>query len=302
MPKRKARLAKRKLERVGMLVSGACMIVVGLVVVVLIGMVVKEGTATFVQDGVGLGEFLFGSSWAPEKGIFGVLPPLVGSFGVTLLSGVLAVPIAVASAIFVVEIAPAFGRRFFQPTLEVLVGVPSVVYGVVGLYVVNAALRALFGPAAGTGAGILSGALVLAVMILPTVTTLSVDALRAVPQAYREGAYALGATRYQTIRSVVLKCALPSLATAVIMGMTRAFGETLAVQMVIGGVARSLPTGILDPAATLTTALTAGLSNAVVGSAFYHALWTLALVLLGMSLVFILLIHVIQDKGVRAHG
>ena len=139
-------------------------------------------------------------------------------------------------------------------------------------------------------------------MILPTITTLSMDALRAVPNQYREGSYALGCTRWQTTWHVVLKSAMPSLMTAVILGMTRAFGETLAVQMVIGGVERSMPTGLLDPASTLTAALTAGLSNAVSGSEYYHALWTLGLLLLVMSLVFILIIHLIGRKGAKANG
>ena len=128
------------------------------------------------------------------------------------------------------------------------------------------------------------------------------DALRAVPNQYREGSYALGCTRWQTTWNVVLKSATPSLMTAVILGMTRAFGETLAVQMVIGGVERSMPTGLLDPASTLTAALTAGLSNAVSGSEYYHALWTLGLLLLVMSLVFIMIIHLIGRKGAKANG
>ena len=227
---------------------------------------------------------------------------IVGSFAVTLLSTAFALPVAIGSAIFVVEVAPSFGRRVFQPFIELLVGIPSVVYGVLGLYVINSLVKAIFGDAAPTGAGILSGSLVLAIMILPTITTLSMDALRAVPNQYREGSYALGCTRWQTTWHVVLKSAMPSLMTAVILGMTRAFGETLAVQMVIGGVERSMPMGLLDPASTLTAALTAGLSNATSGSVYYHALWSLGLILLAMSLVFILIIHLIGRKGAKANG
>ena len=190
----------------------------------------------------------------------------------------------------------------FQPLVELLVGIPSVVYGLIGLTVVNSAMRAIFGGAAGTGAGILSGAVVLAVMILPTVTTLSIDALAAVPNQYREGSYALGCTRWQTVWHVVLKSALPSLTTAVILGMTRAFGETLAVQMVIGGVEKVMPAGLLSPAATLTTALTSGFANATTGSVQYHALWALGLLLMGMSLLFILIIHLIGGKGAKSRG
>ena len=265
-------------------------------------MVAQQGLTTFFVDGINPIDFFFGQNWIPEQERYGALPMIVGSFAVTLLSTVFALPIAIGSAIFVVEVAPSFGRRVFQPFIELLVGIPSVVYGVLGLYVINALVKAIFGDAAPTGAGILSGSLVLAIMILPTITTLSMDALRAVPNQYREGSYALGCTRWQTVWHVVLKSAMPSLMTAVILGMTRAFGETLAVQMVIGGVERSMPMGLLDPASTLTAALTAGLSNAVSGSVYYHALWSLGLILLAMSLIFILVIHLIGRKGAKANG
>lgn len=295
-------MPKRRLENIGLCVTGFCVALVALVVVTLIFMVAQQGLTTFFVDGLNPIDFFFGQNWIPEQERYGALPMIVGSFAVTLLSTAFALPVAIGSAIFVVEVAPSFGRRVFQPFIELLVGIPSVVYGVLGLYVINALIKAIFGDAAPTGAGILSGSLVLAIMILPTITTLSMDALRAVPNQYREGSYALGCTRWQTTWHVVLKSALPSLMTAVILGMTRAFGETLAVQMVIGGVERSMPMGLLDPASTLTAALTAGLSNAVSGSVYYHALWSLGLILLAMSLIFILIIHLIGRKGAKANG
>ena len=295
-------MPKRRLENIGLGITGFCVALVALVVVTLIFMVAQQGLTTFFVDGLNPIDFFFGQNWIPEQERYGALPMIVGSFAVTLLSTAFALPIAIGSAIFVVEVAPSFGRRVFQPFIELLVGIPSVVYGVLGLYVINSLIKAIFGDAAPTGAGILSGSIVLAIMILPTITTLSMDALRAVPNQYREGSYALGCTRWQTTWHVVLKSALPSLMTAVILGMTRAFGETLAVQMVIGGVERSMPMGLLDPASTLTAALTAGLSNAVSGSVYYHALWSLGLILLAMSLVFILIIHLIGRKGAKANG
>ena len=295
-------MPKRRLENIGLGITGFCVALVALVVVTLIFMVAQQGLTTFFVDGLNPIDFFFGQNWIPEQERYGALPMIVGSFAVTLLSTAFALPVAIGSAIFVVEVAPSFGRRVFQPFIELLVGIPSVVYGVLGLYVINALIKAIFGDAAPTGAGILSGSLVLAIMILPTITTLSMDALRAVPNQYREGSYALGCTRWQTTWHVVLKSALPSLMTAVILGMTRAFGETLAVQMVIGGVERSMPMGLLDPASTLTAALTAGLSNAVSGSVYYHALWSLGLILLAMSLIFILIIHLIGRKGAKANG
>ena len=295
-------LPKRRLENVGLGLTGACVALVAIVVLTLIVMVAQQGLTTFIGDGSNIGAFLSGQNWIPTADKFGALPLIVGSFSVTLLSTIFALPIALGSAIFVVEVQPVFGRKVFQPLVELLVGIPSVVYGLLGLSVINPLMVAIFGSAAGTGAGILSGALVLAVMILPTVTTLSIDALSAVPNQYREGSYALGCTRWQTVWHVVLKSALPSLMTAVILGMTRAFGETLAVQMVIGGVEKAMPTSLLDPAATLTTALTSGLANATTGSIQYHALWSLGLLLLIMSLFFILVIHIIGKRGAKANG
>ena len=161
------------------------------------------------------------------------------------------------------------------------------------------ACKAIFGVS--TGLGILPGSIVLAVMILPTVTTLSIDALRAVPDGYRQGSLALGYTRWQTIWHVVLKSALPSLMTAVILGMTRAFGETLAVRMVIGGIEK-MPTGLLDAASTITTTLTTSMAVYAEGSAQDDILWALGLLLMGMSLIFILIIHLIGRKGAKARG
>lgn len=292
-------MPKRRLEGIGLGVTGACVALVALLVVTLIAMVASRGLATFFQNGVDFGSFLTGTTWNPDQTneagqpLVGALPMICGSFAVTLLSTVFALPIALGSAIFVVEIAPGFGRRVFQPLIELLVGIPSVVYGLIGLRIIVAFTRSFAG---GTGYGIFSGSIVLAIMILPTVTSLSIDALAAVPNAYREGSYALGCTRWQTVWHVVLKSAMPSLMTAVIMGMTRAFGEALAVQMVVGNAAQ-IPTSLFTPAATLTSVLTMGMGNTVTGTLQNNVLWSLALILLFMSLVFILIVHLIGKKG-----
>ena len=218
---------------------------------------------------------------------------IVGSFSVTLLSCLLALPFALGASIFVVEVAPGFGSRVFRPLTEVLVGIPSVVFGLVGLGVVVPWMRGLVG---GTGYGILSASIVLAVMILPTVTSLSTDALAAVPNSYRDGSYGLGCTRWQTVVGVVLPSALPDIMTAVIMGMSRAFGEALAVQMIIGN-APQMPAGLFTPASTLTSVLTMGMGNEAMGTVANDVLWALAMVLLAMSLVFILIVLVIGFSG-----
>lgn len=297
---RKDVMPKRRLETVGRCVSGVCILVMVVLVLSLIFMVAQRGLATFFADGVSPIDFLTGTKWAPgsvskETGqpYLGALPMIVGSFAVSLLGTLIALPISLCCAIFVAEIAPGFGRKVFQPFIELLVGIPSVVYGLIGLTVIVAFTR---GFAGGTGYGVFSGSLVLALMITPTITSLSIDALAAVPQEYREGAYGLGSTRWQCIYRVVLRSALPSLGTAVILGLTRAFGEALAVQMVIGNAA-VMPKGLFTPASTLTSVLTMGMGNTVSGTVQNDALWTLAMLLMVMSLVFIAVIHLIGRKS-----
>lgn len=299
-------MPKRSLEKVGFGVTGACVALVTLLVIALIVMVAQKGLSTFFKDGVDVVGFFTGTNWSlanvdevtglPQTG---ALPLIVTSFAVTLLSTAIALPIALGSAIFAVEIQPKFGRKVFQPLIELLVGIPSVVFGLIGFHVVVAFMKFAFH--AQTGLGILPGAIVLAIMILPTVTTLSMDALRAVPDSYRTGSLALGYTRWQTIWHVVLKSALPSLMTAVILGMTRAFGETLAVRMVIGG-AEVMPLSLLSPASTITTTLTTSMAIYADGSVQKDVLWSLGLLLMGMSLIFILIIHLIAKKGEKARG
>lgn len=294
-----AQLSKRRLEDIGLGVTGACVALVVILVATLVFMVASRGLATFAADGISPASFFGGTTWNPHQSdatgmpTVGALPMIAGSFAVTLLSCLITLPFAIGSAIFVSEVAPGFGRRVFQPMTELLVGIPSVVFGLVGLTVVVPWTRSWAG---GTGYGILSSSLVLAFMILPTVTSLATDALRAVPDGYRDGSYGLGCTRWQTTVHVVLPSAASGLMTAVVLGMTRAFGEALAVQMVIGN-AVQMPQGLLTPAATLTSVLTMGMGNEAMGTVYSDVLWSLALVLMGMSLVFILVIHLIGRKG-----
>ena len=298
-------MPKRNLEKVGLGVTGACVVLVTLVVLALIIMVAQKGLSAFFKDGVNIAGFFGGTKWdlsnTDQNGMpyTGALPLIVTSFSVTILSTIIALPISLGSAIFAVEIRPRFGSKVFQPLIELLTGIPSVVFGLIGFHVVVGACKAIVGVS--TGLGILPGSIVLAVMILPTVTTLSIDALRAVPDGYRQGSLALGYTRWQTIWHVVLKSALPSLMTAVILGMTRAFGETLAVRMVIGGIEK-MPTGLLDAASTITTTLTTSMAVYAEGSAQDDILWALGLLLMDMSLIFILIIHLIGRKGAKARG
>ena len=225
--------------------------------------------------------------------IIGAAAMIVTSFAVTLLAALVATPFAIAVALFMTEYSSKKGARFLQSVIELLVGIPSVVYGFLGLTVIVPFIRNIFG---GTGFGILSATLVLFVMVLPTITSLTVDSLKAVPSDYRKASLALGATKWQTIYKVILRVASPRIMTAVIFGMARAFGEALAVQMVIGN-AVLMPANLVSPSATLTSQLTSQMGNTVMGTLPNNALWSLALLLLIMSLVFNFLVRLIGKRG-----
>lgn len=294
------KLAKYQLERVGKSLSGICIALVILVVVSLVVMVSQCGFATFFVDGIDPLSFFTSTTWNPhqpnEAGMptVGALPMIVGSFSVTIGSCLIVIPFALGSAIYAAEINPRFGQRIFRPALELLVGIPSVVYGLVGLTILVPWIRSLF--PGSTGYGILAGSLVLAVMVLPTITSLVIDALEAVPLTYRQSSAALGATRWQTIWHIVLRAATPGILTAIILGMARAFGEALAVQMVIGNAA-AMPTSLVTPAATLTSVLTMSMGNETMGTVYSDVLWSLALILLVMTLIFICIVHIIGSRS-----
>ena len=254
---------------------------------------------------IGLGAFLTGKVWesTAAQPHYGILPFILTSVYGTAGAIVLGVPIGFLTAVYLSKVAPKGVKRALNSAVSLLAGIPSVVYGLIGLTVIVAWVRdaaAAMGQTI-TGFGIFSSAVVLAIMILPTITSLSIDALAAVPHEYREGSYALGCTRWQTIWNVVLKSAAPSLMTAVILGMTRAFGEALAVQMVVGN-AIQMPSGLFTPASTLTSVLTMGMGNEAMGTVYNDVFWSLALLLLLMSLVFILIIHLIGHKGGTKRG
>lgn len=253
-----------------------------------------KGLQSFVDDGLNVIQFLTGTEWYPKHDppAYGAFPFIFGSFAVTFLTAIVAAPLGIGSALFMTEIAKKRGQKFLQPVIEILVGIPSVVYGLIGLLVIVPVIRSYFG---GSGFGLLAGTIVVGVMVLPTVTSIAADALRSIPERLKDASYALGATRWQTIYKVVIPAALPSLLTAVVLGMARAFGEALAVQMVIGN-ARVLPDSLVEPAATLTTIITLSMGHTTYGSTLNHALWTLGLILLAMSYVFILIIRFLSRR------
>jgi phosphate transport system permease protein len=203
-----------------------------IVIVFLIALfTLREGFEAFKE--IGVWNLLLGKVWRPGQEQFGILAMIVGSVGVTIGAVVLGVPLALGGAMFLAEIAPDRVRAIVRPAIELLAGIPSVVYGLFGMVVLVPLVRKV--PVAGnSGYGLLSASMVLAVMILPTVANIAEDAIRAVPNSYREGSLALGATHWQTIINVVLPAARSGIVAAVILGVGRALGETMAMIMVIG--------------------------------------------------------------------
>jgi len=217
--------------------------------------------------------------WYPTFGLFGILPLLLGSALVTVTAIAISLPLGVATAVFVREVAPNWAREILKPLIEVLAGIPSVVLGFFGMSLVAPLVRETLG--APTGLTALTGALVLAYMALPTIISVAEDALDSVPKGYRDGGLAMGATQWQTIWRVVVPAARSGIVTAGMLGIGRAIGETMAVMMVTGNAAR-MPLeldAILRPVRTVTATIAAEMGEVASGSAHYHALFALGIVL-----------------------
>jgi len=197
----------------------------------------------------GLLNFILGRKWYPLDGVFGIFPMIIGSIYVTCGALLFGVPLGVGCAIFLAEIVPKKIAKILRPGIELLAGIPSVVYGFYGLVVIVPLIKKYFG---GSGFSVLAASVILTVMILPTIVNISEDAIRAVPAEYKEGSLALGATHWQTIKRVILPTARSGIMTAIVLGMGRAIGETMAVILVTGNVAK-IPGSFLDPVRTLTS-------------------------------------------------
>ena len=284
-------------------VCGLFLIVLTLVIGVFL---IVRGSGTFIQFHHSLTEFLFSTDFNPTDtegvsgGTVGSAIFLLGTLETCGLALLIAVPFSIASAIFITEISPESGEKIFQPAIEIFVGIPSVVYGWLGMTTLIPFIRTAFN-APDSGYSVLAAGIVLSIMIFPTITTVSADAIRSVPQSYRAASYGLGSTRWQMIWHVVLPAALPGMLTGVILGLTRAFGEALAVSMVLGNAGKAA-TGILSSTASLRTKIAAQMGDTAAGGEYNMALWTMGLVLFIMSIISILLIHLISYRSKKKSG
>ncbi|OGW78305.1 MAG: phosphate ABC transporter permease subunit PstC [Omnitrophica bacterium RIFCSPLOWO2_02_FULL_45_16] len=240
----------------------------------------KEGFAVF--KAVNPFNFLFGKSWYPisDPPQLGILPLILGSLLVTLGAAVISIPIGVACAVYIAEVAPAKTKEALKAGIELLAAIPSVVLGFIGMVTLVPLVKSVFHIP--TGLTALSGSIMLAFMAMPTIVSIAEDALYSVPKSYKEGAFALGATHWQTIRRVMLPAASSGILAAVMLGLGRVIGETMAVMMITGNAA-VIPRSILQPVRTLTATIAAEMGEAVVGSEHYFALFAVGIVLFIIS-------------------
>ena len=264
-------------------------LLLGLIVIFLF----KEGLPIFQK--VSVSDFLFGREWYPtyDPPSYGILPLIVGTLAVTFCSSVIAIPLGILAAVYISELAPPFLKEILKSVIELLAGLPSVVLGFFGMVVLAPWLQDTFNLP--TGLNIVSASLVLALMAVPTISSISEDALYAVPHEFKEASFALGATKHETITKVVMPAALSGICAAVILGMARAVGETMVVLMVAGGAA-AIPESIFDSVRPMPASIAAEMGEAPFRSGHYHALFATGVVLFLMTLLFNLIADYISEK------
>lgn len=275
----------------------------GVSIILIVGLIflflVREGLPTFLDIPL---RQLFGSRWYPIEGFFGLWPLIVGSLVVTAGAIIIAVPLGLTTAIYLGEIAPEWQREILKPLIEMLAGIPSIVLGFLGWMVLAPLIQDLGAP---TGLTAFSGSIILAYMALPTIISISEDALYAVPKEYRDGALAIGATHWQTIWRVVLPSARSGLMMAVMLGIGRAIGETMAVMMVTGNAAYvpDLDLGLpFSPVRTMTATIAAEMGEVAQGSLHYNVLFGIGIVLFVITFAINLLAGRLVGQVVRRRG
>ena len=263
-----------------------------LTIVVLLGIIillVKEGVPIFFDTPPW--EFLFGTNWYPvsDPPTFGIMPFFVATLWVTIVATAISVPIGIACAAYLSEVAPEKVREAIKPVIELLAGFPSVVMGFIGLMLLSPLVQSAFNLP--TGLSGFTAGIMLAFMSLPIIISVSEDALRAVPDEFRQASYALGATKWETIWHVCIPAALSGITAAVMLGVGRAIGETMTVLMVAGG-ALAVPVSPTEPMMPMTAAIASGIGNAVRGGLQYQALFAIGLILFVLTLA----VNLIADR------
>jgi phosphate transport system permease protein len=253
--------------------SGAMAI---LFVFLIFAFLLREGLPAFTEVPL---DNLLSTRWYPTENYFGILPLLFGSLVVTIGAAIIAMPIGLLTAIFIAEIAPRWLREILKPMIEVVAGIPSVVLGFFGVVVLSSVVRETLNLP--TGLTAFTGSVILAYMALPTIVSVAEDALDAVPRSYRDAALALGATKWQTIWMVTVKAGKSGILTAMMLGVGRAIGETMAVLMVTGNAARIALdlNSLFMPVRTMTATIAAEMGEVAQGSTHFHVLFAIGIVL-----------------------
>lgn len=265
------------------------------IVFFIIVFMLRESLPVFLEYGA---DFVLGMTWKPAEASFGILPMIVATLLVSGLALMVATPLGVACAIFLAEYAPPLVRNVVKPVVEMLVGIPSVIIGFFGLMIIVPFLRTHFG---GYGLCLLAGGLTLAIMTLPHIVSISEDAIRAVPRSYREASLALGATKWTTVRKVILPSAKSGILAAIILGLGRAVGETMAVLMVVGNPETPwIPTSLLDPIRPLTSTIILEIEYALWGSMHERSLFAIGVVLFAIVAILNLIAVKVVKRGVMA--
>ncbi len=260
---------------------------------------VKEGLPALSEVSL---KDLFSSRWYPIEELFGILPLISGSLVVTLTSILIALPLGVGTAVYIGEIAPKNVKEILKPTVEIMAGIPSVVLGFIGIQALSPFLRTFLDLP--TGLTALSGSLLLALIAIPSIVSIAEDALYAVPNSYRDASYALGATHWQTIWGVVIPSARSGLMTAVMLGIGRSLGETMAVMMVTGNAATSFAglESIIMPVRTMTATIASEMGEVASGSVHYHVLFFIGIILFIFSLIINVSSSSLQEKTRQEKG
>lgn len=285
-----SRKAKDSVIRIAFLVTALSSIVaLGLIMLYLF----LEGVPLF--EHVSVSDFLFGHLWYPtsDPPDFGIFPLIVASVAVTMVSSAMAIPLGVMTAIYLAEIAGPKTRGFFKPVVELLAALPSVVIGFFGMVVVAPSLQEAFDLA--TGLNLFNAAIMLAFMSVPTICSVSEDAIYSVPAELKEASLALGATHWETISRVILPASLSGISTAIILGMSRAIGETMVVLMVAGGAAM-IPNSLFSPVRPMPSSIAAEMAEAPFRGDHYYALFAIGIVLFLFTLLFNIIADHISEK------
>jgi phosphate transport system permease protein len=269
-----------------------------LVLLILVGLFLKARPILAQKS---LGALLLSSEWLPSKGSFGLFPYIMGTLWVTLAALVLAMPVSLLAAVYLSEYAPSSVREWTKPAIDLLAGLPSVIYGVWGVLLivpfVGQVVAPLFG-AYSSGYSVLAGGIVLAIMIFPTIISVCLEVFSSIPSEVREASLSLGATTWETVRHVVLRKGLPGIIAAVVLGLSRAFGETMAVLMVVGNIPR-VPRSVLDGAYPLPALIANNYGEMMSVPLYDSALMLAAAVLLLLVLAFNILARVILVRVER---